>query len=245
MRKVWATCSASLYLLNELGEYFEGQVVPSQWNHLMDWMAGAQPASSRPGTSGGQRPVSSSSAFNPTSSFQRLSLHARQDESLPPTQTHDPASLSAAHHSLLTALSNGLLLTDVEFTRNLHTLLRSIDELVAQILRLQTIERNLDLEEDEGVVDALANHVEDHKKCSVELDRARKKVDSGSKTVVGRLKVLGEHERESSAGLVPTGGSGGANEYVPKQIGGKLENLLMKLEFGKGDEGVVASLDDD
>jgi hypothetical protein len=250
MRKVWATSSASLYLLHELGEYFEGQVVPTLWEHLMTWVIHSTP-SSRPSTADtnllGQsksRPNSSRSTELPSfnSNFQRLSIRDTE----PPSTPHDPASLSAAHQAFLTHLCNALLLTDSDFTRALHDLLQSIDDLISQILRLQTIERNLDLEEDEGVEDALSNNEQDHKQCLVELHRARTRVDSATKSVVSRLKLLGDVEREAAGGeLIPsTENSGLKSEYVPRALVVKLEWLLMKLEFGKQDHSVTLHDDD-
>jgi Gamma tubulin complex component N-terminal/Gamma tubulin complex component C-terminal len=235
MRKVWATCSAAMYLLHELCEYFQGQVVPSLFQQLMSWITKPPSSSSRPGTSDSSRsplrlrPVSRSNQSKMEMSISRLSVAEEE------TSQHDPASLSAAHTSFLTSLSAALLYTDSQFTSSLHALLKSVDLLVANILRLQNIEHNLDLEEDSGVVDALADNLGDHGKCLIELDRARKKVDSAMKLVVSKLKSLGESEQTSGNILIDTGP---ATEFRATLQGVTLESLLMKLEFGRGDDAL-------
>jgi hypothetical protein len=101
------------------------------------------------------------------------------------------------------------------------------------------------LEEDEGVEDALSNNEQDHKHCLVDLDRARKRADSGTKSVVGRLKELVDGEREAVGGeLIPTARVNRVKDgYAPRIMGVKLEWLLMKLEFGKEHDNAI--LDDE
>jgi gamma-tubulin complex component len=202
MRRVWATCSASIYLLNELGEYFEGQVIPELWNNLLDWIK--------------QPPKRSEGASIPDPAGTENS------------EAHDPASLSKAHKAFLQTLTTALLLHDTIFTAALRDFLRSADDLVAQILRLQTIQRNLDLEEDEGIFDALSNYKTDLEDCWAELDRARKRVDSGCRAVVERLRDCGQ---EAPTPLIQADLDPSSSNYHPA-TGAKIERLLMKLEIG-------------
>ncbi|KAK5240298.1 hypothetical protein LTR16_010840, partial [Cryomyces antarcticus] len=104
--------------------------------------------------------------------------------------SHDPEVLAAAHRRFLAALSHAVLLTDLPYTKTLRVFLAHTDQLVAYITRLQTIQQNRDLEEDDGVVDALADYSKEAKDITLELDRSRKRVDSGMKDLVKRLREL-------------------------------------------------------
>jgi Gamma tubulin complex component N-terminal/Gamma tubulin complex component C-terminal len=214
MRKVWATCSASVYLLSELGEYFEGQVIPSLWNSLLEFI-------NKP-----PKPVTGTdSLFIPAATAKVVD----KDISSPLQQSHDPATLSKAHKVFIDTLSCALLYSDTSFTTALRDFLRSIDDLIAQILRLQSIQVNLDLEEDDGIFDALTNYQQDLNECWAELDRARKRVDGGSRAVVTRLREFGESGQSL---LIPTEASSTTGGYQPVN-GAKIERLLMKLETGR------------
>ena len=69
-----------------------------------------------------------------------------EDDSSPTPAPHDPAALTSAHRLFLTSLSHSLLIASHAFTSALHGLLRNIDALYSLILRLQTLQENLDLE---------------------------------------------------------------------------------------------------
>jgi hypothetical protein len=129
---------------------------------------------------------------------------------------------------------HALLLTDIPFTTSLRQLLQHIDALVALLHSLQHIQSNLDLEEDEGVVDALRDYRAEEENIKREVDRARKRVDAALKGVVGRL-------REMEGGNIVGGGSStgaagaGAKEGSYQSLrGAGVERLLMKLEGGNG-----------
>jgi hypothetical protein len=205
MRKIWATSSAAIFLLSELCNYFEGQVIPELWDQLAKWIE--NPGSAQSPSMGGQ--------------------------------AHDPASLAAGHRTFLDSLQKALLLSDTTFVNALREFLRSIDEMRGHILRLQTIQRNMDMEEDEGVVDYMANNQQDSVRCESELDRSRKLVDMWAKQIVGRLKELGDADAPP---LLSVAHSPTANDFAPI-IGAKIEWLLMKLEYSTA-ERLDAAEDD-
>jgi hypothetical protein len=190
MRKIWATSSAAIFLLSELCNYFEGQVIPELWDQLAKWI---EPKVAKPSMS----------------------------------QAHDPASLAAAHRTFLDSLDKALLLSDTTFVNALRELLRSIDEMRGHILRLQTIQCNMDMEEDEGVVNYMTNNQQDSVRCESELDRSRKLVDMWAKQVVRRLKELGD---TNAPPLLSVAHNSTAHNFAPI-IGAKIEWLLMKLEY--------------
>lgn len=241
LRKVWATCSAAIFLLAETAGYFEGEVIQGSWKHFHHWITAAQ-------ATGGSasRPQTSSSLIHSTISTRPLSAgsyrpsqHGARGESAERAEEtpHDPEALASAHRRFLTALVGSLLLADNDWARTLRTLLSHVDELVAFFTRLQTIQQNLDLEEDEGLVDALTNHAEEEKQVALELDRSRKRVDSDLQSLVARLRII-DTERLGSSGF-HVKPSLSEDSYEPWRCGG-VDRLLMKLDFGSsvadGDE---------
>ncbi|KAF9638563.1 Spc97/Spc98 [Lasiodiplodia theobromae] len=233
MRKVWATSGAAVFLLSEFVGYFEGEVVQESWKHFRHWIVGAE--------SDNERPSSPTDADNedpaelsrpPTQQSlrqnQQISRPATVASTREPRRTpHDPEVLASAHRLFLRSLSYALLLTDLPYTHALRSFLTHVDELIAFIDRLRTVQRNLDLERDEGVVDALANYEQEEKDVLLELDRARKRVDSDLRSLVARLREL-DKERVGT-GLFGDGESIGG--FEPWR-GGGVDRLLMKLDFG-------------
>ncbi|KAL1638200.1 hypothetical protein SLS56_000008 [Neofusicoccum ribis] len=233
MRKVWATCGAAVFLLSEFVGYFEGEVVQESWKNFRRWIVGSESDTEQPSS-----PSESDNEEAPELSRPPTQHRLRQSQQLsrPPTSTslrpsprasHDPEILASAHRLFLRSLSYSLLLTDLPYTHALRSFLTHVDELVAFIERLRTVQQNLDLERDEGVVDALANYEQEEKDVLLELDRARKRVDSDLRSLVGRLREL-DKERVGT-GLFGDGESIGG--FEPWK-GGGVDRLLMKLDFG-------------
>lgn len=231
MRPVWATSSASLFLLSEIGSFFQAEVIQGSWQHFQAWIEDGQPSSptsSRPGTA-------SSAQSKPPD-------HPDHPTTRPPR--HDPETLTVAHRRYLFALVQSLFLTDVPFTQSLRSLLKRVDHFVALVIRLQTIQRNMDLETDEGVVDALADYAGEETELWQGLRAARGRMDVSIREVVARLRdiddsrsaegreifALGQRTHPSAESW--SGGAGSdAAHYVPRKTAG-VDRLLMKLDFG-------------
>lgn len=218
LRKVWATCAAAIFFLSEGEAYLQGEVVRESFKHFLHWVE--NPGA---GTSLESRP-SSGSTF--------------QDSASRPQSTvqHDPEALSLAHRRFLSSITYSLLLTDTAFTTALRTCFTHVDELAAYVTRLQSIQQNLDLEEDEGFEDYKHNYHQEEKDVKLELDRSRRRLDSDLKTLVERLREI-DSERVGAGGVgtmrsesIPSEG-----EFEPLRIGG-VDRLLMKLDWGGGDE---------
>ncbi|KAF2143580.1 uncharacterized protein K452DRAFT_267755 [Aplosporella prunicola CBS 121167] len=243
MRKVWATCSAAVFLLSELGSYFEGEVVQESWHHFRRWIVGGEmptaaeeqrPGSAASGSGATTRPPTSSTAAAsaraphlPSRQQQQQHHHHQHEHDRRPP--HDPEALATAHRAFLTTLTHALLLTDRTLPHQLRAFLAHADELVALTRRLQSAYAAQDLEADAGVVDALADHGAEAEEAGRELDRARKRVDADLRALVGRLR---ERDGEGDGGGVGAGGVGGG-AYVPWR-GAGVDRLLMKLDFGAG-----------
>ncbi|KAK5165050.1 uncharacterized protein LTR77_009147 [Saxophila tyrrhenica] len=204
-RKVWATCSAAIFLLSETSAYFEGEIVRESWSCFERWVR--------------------------QSDQDEVSLHKSTQTELEEKQDvapRDPESLAAGHRAFLASLVYVLLLNDIPYTKELRSLLGNVDNLIAFFKRLLDIQQKLDMEHDAGGETGYT--AEEEARIALELDRARKKVDSDLRSVVNRLKQLDQERigsgRYLSAMSMESGG------FEPWK-GGGVDRLLMKLEFGR------------
>lgn len=204
-RKVWATCSAAVFLLSETSAFFEGEIVKGSYDHFYSWV---------------QQPAPIVNHERPTAS---VSTTSHEDQA-----QRDPETLASGHRKFLSSLIYALLLTDIPYTHELRSLLRNVDNLIAFFVRLLDVQQKLDLEHQS--VGESAHTVEEAQRLAVELDRARKRVDSDLKCVVNRLRQL-DHERIGSLRYLDVK-SGEAGDFEVWK-GGGVDRLLMKLDFGK------------
>lgn len=257
MRPIWATSSAALYVLSEIGSFFQGEVVNCSWQHFRKWIevgssqAGSR-TSSRPGTASSlkQKDVTSFACAH-TAAVDDLSQSTQIA-----TPAHDPETLTVAHRRHLSSLIQSLFLTDTPFTTALRSLLTTVDRFIALVVRLESIQRNMDLETDEGVVDEMADYASEEREVLRELNGTQREVKKGIQNVVARLRDIddsrsGEGRQmfdltrnpNQNWSLAPNkNGIGGtelpnANHYVPRKAAG-VDQLLMKLDFGNvNDDG--------
>lgn len=248
MRPIWATCSASIFVLSEIGGYLQGEVANGSWLHFKQWLDGVRPGSSgsapsRPGTS------YSSTAAAKHADTSSLSVDSTANPSTTGhTANHDPETLTVAHRAYLTSLTHYLFLSEIPFTSTLRALLKSIDRLIALVTRLQTVQQNLDLETDEGVVDALADYARDERDIWDQLRDSRSEVDTGIRDLIAKLRDIDESrggEGRRLFGLANTSHISGHQTYLSDQGGSRgeaaayipwipagVDRLLMKLDFG-------------
>ena len=216
LRKIWATCEAAIFFLSEGEAYFQGEVVQESYKHFLHWVESPR--------------AKASARLEPRPS----SGSTRTHETVEPdskSEQHDPETLSLAHRRFLASIAYSLLLTDHAFTSSLRTCFVHVDELVAYITRLQLIQQNLDLEEDEGFEDYNRNYRQEEKDVKLELDRARRRLDSDLKGLVERLRDI-DLERVGSGGAGNLGKKAAVDglEYQPLRVGG-VDRLLMKLDW--------------
>ncbi|KAH7068736.1 gamma-tubulin complex component protein [Paraphoma chrysanthemicola] len=217
MRKVWATCAASVLFLAESETYFQGAVIQESFNHFLKWVNRAQ-----------DPPISASHAsHSPSQQPQIGPNHLKQQ--------HDPEALSHAHRQFLSWIAYSLLLTDAAFPRLLYTLCTHVDELAAYITRLTDIQQNLDLAEDEGIEKFTRNYLNEENEVKLELDRARRRLDSDLKGLVERLRDIDNERSSTSAPKINAEGQDEDSIYVPARTGG-VDRLLMKLDWDARDK---------
>ncbi|EAS34937.3 Spc97/Spc98 family protein [Coccidioides immitis RS] len=227
MRSIWASCSAALFVVSELGSYLQGEVISGSWRHFKQWLDGTKPS----WTPGNSRPGTAKSKH----------LDDSGDSSYP---QHDPETITIAHRTYLAYISQSLFLTDVPFTQTLRSFLAHIDDFISLITQLQTIQQNLDLENDEGVFDSLASYSEDEQGVWYKLCQARADLDAGIMELISRLRDIDDGRfaegirmfdfRNNDTQSHTTGSDSFAertNTYVPWRAAG-VDRLLMKLDFG-------------
>lgn len=222
MRNIWATCRAAIFFLAESEAYFQGEVIQESFKTFLEWVQGPRKYrhdETRPATP--DRPPTR----GPDGSLVEGDVQQQQ---------HDPEALAFAHRNFLATIAYSLLVTDGTFTKLLRTFCTHVDDLVAYITRLQFIQQNLDLEEDEGVEDFSQNYNKEEANVSLEMDRARRRLDSDLKALVERLREI-DSERIGASGPRPSKAfeddEGG---YKPLRVGG-IDRLLMKLDWGGED----------
>ncbi|KAJ9218800.1 hypothetical protein DTO271D3_8067 [Paecilomyces variotii] len=257
MRRIWATSSASLFVLSEIGSYFQGEVINGSWQHLRESIEGtsssplsrpasrpgtSSKASSRPGTGHSMKQLHRTASSETTATDNPFNQSAQLRH-----QPHDPEALTVAHRRYIASLVQSLFLTDVPFTSALRSLLTNIDHLIALVSRLEAVQRNLDLETDEGVVDALADYAREETSIRHELRETCNEIETGIKDVIARLRDIddsrsGEGRRLFDLGnpnrtaAVPVAAPAPAQpmdmyDYIPRKAAG-VDRLLMKLDFG-------------
>ncbi|KAI1083573.1 Spc97/Spc98 family protein [Whalleya microplaca] len=257
MRSAWSTSSAAIFFLAETEAYLQVEVVEGLWDDFHNWLTGREgPATrqqSRPSTS--HRNLDSNEDGAPNDGV---------PGQVPQAPHHDPQTLATAHRLYLRTLVRRLLLTQSSFTDPLYDLLIHIDHLIALIHRLHGIWTSVDLEADEGVVDAFSNLEAEEADVRAGIRDVEARVKKGVEGVVGMLRALSMDsafmaELEDGVAVAadaddPDGGGDslgmGLGEddeegrYVPRRVGG-IDRLLMKLDFGGWfDSGRTASRDE-
>ncbi len=203
-RKVWATCSAAVFLLSELSAYLEGEVIRGSWQQFLEWMK--------------------QESYSGNLQASQISNEAKVVE---PITQRDPETLASGHRAFLASLTYALLLNDAQYTQELRSLLGNVDSLIAFFNRQLDIQQKLDTEYDTGGDTEYTTS--EYGRISLELDRARKKVDSDLRSVINRLRQMDRERMGSGRYLeVIAHGSG----FEPWK-GGGVDRLLMKLEFGR------------
>lgn len=221
MRPIWAIAGHAAFILAELGEYFQGEVVKSSWEEFLAWL---EPTSHENDPSG----LVSLLSLNMSVSSTRTNPLQLGNTSTPPS-LHDPESLALAHRNFLLYLIHSLLLDDASFTHKLKAFMNSIDHLFALMNRLNTVQQNLDLETDVGLVDTFADYVVEEREIHRQLQDSRSAIAAGVEGLVQALRDIdsaraagSRHQRDPN--LVENDG------FVPK-AGGGVDRLLLKVDY--------------
>lgn len=253
MRQVWATASASLFILSEIGGYLQGEVIQESWQHFKAWLergsTNSTESTSRPGSQ--HEPLIASKSRGSFAHQKYFRPSTANSATAPATQQHDPETITVAHRCYLSSLAKSLFLNEVPFTSSLRSFLTSLDHLIALVSRLETVQRNLDLEADEGVVDALADYGKEESAIKDDLQDAHRAVQTNIKDIISRLRDIDDSRSVDQGhrrvfGATETGRSmENRNMYIPRRAAG-VDQLLMKLDFaGLSDNPEVIDDEDD
>jgi hypothetical protein len=229
IRSVWATSSAALFLLGETEAYLHGEIIKGTWTGFQRWLTGlpSRPASAASGQH--HEDLWAAAGTLPTSTAKS---HIQPN--------HDPQTISDAHKRHLDCLTQDLLLTKDSFTDPLYHLLQQIDHLVALVHRIHSIWQSLDLEVDEGVVDAFSDFHKEEKDVEEQLAVITGRVKGAIELLIQSLQDI-DQEKDDRYDLA-FDARFDETAYVPQKMS-RVDRLLMKLDFGgwfdakKGDEG--------
>lgn len=219
MRRVWATSSAAVFFLGETEAYLQGEVVEGTWIGFKNWLTGDSSS----------RPTTSKSNDDDGDIWLKAAKESTQTQT-GISHTHDPQTLADAHRKYLAALSTSLLLTTPSFTDPLYHLLQQIDHLVALVHRVHTIWQSLDLEADEGVVDAFSDFHKEERDVKDQLVVVADRVKEAIEQLVKSLRDV-DQDKEGLANGFEELVLGHDGAYVPTKVG-RVDRLLMKLDFG-------------
>jgi len=217
MRSVWATSSAAVFFFGETEAYLQGEVVKGTWIGFKKWLTGE--SSSRPTSSRAQDEEDIWLKAGKELEFSTRSSH-----------TQDPQTLAEAHRRYLATLTTNLLLTTTSFTEPLYHLLQQTDHLVALVHRLQAIWQSLDLEADEGVVDAFSDFHKEEKDVREQLLVIAERVKGAIEVLVNSLRDIDQAKEGWDSGFEELV-LWDEGAYVPAKVG-RVDRLLMKLDFG-------------
>ena len=195
-------------------------MIARHWAEIRQWIRGGP--SKRPGSSG-SRPSTSAS-------------HDSGKIGTPDERETDPVALAQAHKTCLRAMTKALFLEEDTYMSHFQELLRLIDHFVALFSRLQLAWQGLDLQEDQGVVDALTNYKKDEGEILWEMDRSSRSLDEKVDQIVQDIKglVMGKSDDDFNAHFEELDiGAKQARRFNP--YSGKIvDRLIMKLELLTG-----------
>lgn len=222
-RRHWSCASKALFTINELEAYLQGEVIQCSWIHFRKWLTGEERTNS-PSTRSSRPGTASSVGMTLTTDISNGGAHPRPS---------DPRAVAEAHRRYLLAINTALFATDASFIALLKDLLNQIDHLVALFHRLQAVWEGLDLQEDDGVVDAFSNYAQDEKDVLAEMDRTSSVIDTALMALVVKIREV-EKEKQTGVGvnnMVESLGDAGLDDigFVPWQAR-TVDRLVMKLD---------------
>ena len=237
-RKHWASASKAMFVLNELGAYFQGEVIHGNWEHFRSWIDQAEKG--RPGSAGStksvSRPGTASSAGAKHLKTSQISISTDSGGAQGRmTARNDPVALAQAHRLYLRNLFDSLLLGHKDFVQALRKILNTVDHYTALFRRLQSAWQGLDLQEDEGVIDALSNFVKEESEVLDEMIRSGKLLEEALNQLVEQVgKTEQDRNKEDMTELEDgLGGLGLDAIYTPPRAR-TIDRLIMKLDMLQG-----------
>ncbi|KIV87658.1 hypothetical protein PV11_03190 [Exophiala sideris] len=227
-RRHWTVASKALFLVNELEAYLQGEVIQNSWTQFHRWLEGedaiVSPKSSRPTTS------SSAAQSRTTGLPDGTSGLGSSDTNVRPS---DPRLLAEAHGIFLQGLKSGLFFTNGPFIQTMKTLVTQCDHFNALFSRLQVVWEGLDLQEDDGVVDAFSSYEKDEREVLSEMDRTSDAINASVIQLVNKIRELAAEMRTGTGAddtqQNPAEARWNVTTFVPWQAR-TVDRLVMKLD---------------
>jgi hypothetical protein len=244
MRQHWSTASRALFFFNVLGDYFHGEIISNSWSQFEHWIKEGV-NTSRPGSA---RPESRPSTANSAKGV--LTMNQVSHTFGTPSKVRDPRTLAQGHQSFLSTLRSGLLLDHVEFVSGIRDLLSLIDHYVALFHRIQVVWEGLDMQEDDGIIDAFSDYAVDERDLLGEMVRSRGVLEESLRVLITSLNVVEKENLVNGIISEVTLTDVQRENYVPWNPR-KMDRLVMKLESlvrtpdNDGPHEVVGGIEDD
>ncbi|KAA8892891.1 gamma-tubulin complex component protein [Sphaerosporella brunnea] len=185
-RPIWATASVSIFFLETLASYWQGEVIGSAFAALVE-VVSPQQASADSSDPSDSEDASGDIWQKAAADTTPMSQDEKQ-------QQQDPESLMRAHHAYLATIRRNLFMNDIVFAPLIKRLLTQCDVMAGGIERLRhryTIQ-DLDIE---GVTGLLGDEVSAREKVKA----ACREVRALLRQLMGRLQRIDE-EREEDMG---------------------------------------------
>ena len=231
IRKHWAVCSTALFVFGELYAYLRGGVITRHCGEFRRWLCEVTRLNPTTSKDLGKESWNTDSGVRETGS---------------PASVTDPSLLAEAHRACLRGMRSALLFDERAYTSALRDLLPLVDHFVALFGRLVVAWQGLDLQEDEGVVDALTNYKKDEGEVLWEMDKSGRLLEEKIAALVEQINLQGSTERMATMEIDPRelyGAVGERSTFVPFK-GRLIDRLIMKLEYLTGG-GSMAKRDDE
>ncbi|KAI5849180.1 gamma-tubulin complex component protein [Tricharina praecox] len=210
-RKIWATASVTIFFLETLVSYWQGEVIESAFKSLVDIVSPPQATADDDDEDEGD-------IWRHTSTMLSSSSRPSIDEATLQDIDHDqkqqdPESLMRAHYAYLVSIRRNLFMEDIVFAPLIKNLLQQCDVMAGGIERLRHRYTIQDLD-----VQNLMMGDEESARQAV-LERCRG-VTALLKQLMGRLHRIDEEREEWDDG---------------RGEGAKVDRLLMRMDLGNLD----------
>lgn len=231
MRKIWASSTAAIFILSELGGYFVESVIEPSWQRFNSWACNT----GRTGVHTDMKDINAKPkdefTVNELSASPTVPINQSQSPSLANNDAaeenfpKDPEALATAHRRYLAMLTESLLLTDNTFARHLRNLVTNVDVLVGFAERLKTVQLSIDQHEGNEIDYLLKKFTREEEFTHNEMTKASDKVDAAVQSLVGRLHKISS-TRSSVSRLQEQDG------FDAWDGTGSIERLISRLDNG-------------
>lgn len=223
-RRIWATASVSMFFLETLVSYWQGEVVESAFSRLVEIVTPPQreEEEEEEGEERGGEDV-----WLLPDTFRERPPTRGENERKANAQQQDPESLMRAHHAYLASIKRNLFMSDIVFAPLMKQLLQACEVMAGGIERLRQRYSIADMGV-EGV-----SFVGDEETARQGVLEKGNEVKALLRQLMGRLHRIDEEREEWGDGLGDD--EFGTSRITGRREGAKVDRLLMRLDLGNLD----------